>query len=78
MEVNLYYPSNGTEGMEFHGKFCDRCYKRINCTILTKTMFGNEVKQWIYDEKGHPVCTSFNPNRPKRNKKYKNQQKLFE
>jgi hypothetical protein len=60
-------PSNGTEGDGFMGKFCYKCYKESNCTILTKALCGEQPKQWIYNPE--PTCTSFNPDRPKAKKK---------
>jgi hypothetical protein len=64
-----YLPSNGTDGVWFTQKYCDKCYKESQCTILTNAYCGGQPKQWIYDENNHPVCTSFNPNRPKRKKR---------
>ena len=62
--MKQYYPSNGTEGMEFMSEFCDNCYKSRSCTILTRSLIGIHPTQWVYkDDK--PTCTSFNPNRPK-------------
>lgn len=66
MKVENYFPSNGTEGMEFIEKYCDNCYKEKFCTILTGSMIGKEPKQWIYDENGIPYCTSQKTERPRR------------
>ena len=76
MRTEFYLPSNGTEGMEFMAEFCDNCYKFKNCTILLKPMFGQQPKQWIY-KNDKPVCTSFNPDRPKAKKKDLQIEKLF-
>ena len=73
-----YTPSNSTDGEMFMCEYCYKCYKYKQCTILTSAFFGKQVKQWIYDENESPICTSFNPNRPKRNKKIiDNKPKLF-
>jgi hypothetical protein len=68
MEAENYFPSNGTEGMEFIAKYCDNCYKEKYCIILTNSMIGKEPKQWIYDKNGNPYCTSQKTERSKRNK----------
>lgn len=65
--IKYYLPSNGTEGMNFMAEFCDKCYKGLNCSISLKALCGYQPKQWIYAP--DPVCTSFNPNRPKPKKK---------
>ncbi len=80
MENKPYLPSNGTEGVIFMEKFCDKCYKRYNCTILIKSLVGNQPKQWVYTNENKPTCTSFNPNKPKAKnnpKKDINQSLLF-
>lgn len=66
-----YMPSNGSEGCWFMSIYCDKCYKKNSCTILSKSLVGNQPKQWIYNENNKPTCTSFNPNRPKSSNKYK-------
>ena len=80
MKNKPYLPSNGTEGMIFMANFCDQCYKRHNCSIMIKSLIGEQPKQWIYDETNKPICTSFNPNKPKSKKTPKpdiNQSTLF-
>ena len=73
-----YIPSNGTEGMIFMAEFCDKCYKRHSCTILTKSLIGQQPKQWVYDDEDKPTCTSFSAKRPKRKTRVSNnQEKLF-
>ena len=73
-----YYPSNGTEGMMFIERFCEKCYKYKQCTILTNSMLGKEPKQWIYDEQDKPTCTSFASERPNKAKvKVNDLPKLF-
>jgi hypothetical protein len=68
-EIELYQPSNGTEGMRFMSIFCDNCVKcpsieaNNHCGILTRTMIYDRTdkkypRQWIY-QNGKPVCTSF-------------------
>ena len=62
-----YFPSNGTDGMVFMEMHCQFCTKdsqlrggKTYCSILSGSMIkGSPVKQWIYDESGHPTCTSF-------------------
>lgn len=65
----LFYPSNSSDGDWFESKFCNKCYKKYNCTILINAYFGKHPKQWVYNDKNDPECTSFNPNKPKRDKK---------
>jgi hypothetical protein len=69
--MKLYRPANGTEGMWFIDQFCLQCVKmpkdvdaELQCQIQLKVMVCNlddkeYPKQWRYDEKGNPVCTSF-------------------
>ena len=64
-----YTPSNSTDGMEFMARFCEKCYKEEQCTILTSALMGNVVKQWVYNFHDKPVCTSFKSERPKRKAK---------
>lgn len=68
-ETKPYRPSNGTEGMEFEARFCDRCrrdakYRRTQdgadgCPILA-AVFMHEVddpkypKEWIVNKWGDP------------------------
>jgi len=64
-----YKPSNGTEGMSFMDKFCDRCLFGDDCDILGDTMVydvddNKYPKEWICDfVKGegfkNPRCTKF-------------------
>ena len=60
-----YRPSNGTEGMLFEERFCDRCvrfaseceiYAYASCYPLDSPLYP---KQWVYDEEGKPTCTAF-------------------
>lgn len=68
-----YRPSNGTEGMMFMAKFCDRCQKEAayrrnpnrtdGCSILCASMCyevedSGYPKEWIEDDQG-PRCTAF-------------------
>lgn len=73
---NPYRPSNGTEGFCFMEDFCWRCkrdakYRETDngedgCPILADT-FVYETddpkypKEWIYNERGFPCCTAFDP-----------------
>ncbi len=69
-----YQPSNGTEGMWFCEKFCERCihekYSHTfndddkKCDILTRSMvYGvndpEYPKEWIYDDSDEPTCTAW-------------------
>jgi len=67
--VRKYKPSNGTDGMIFQDKFCDRCKFRTeeilgDCEIDLMAM-SFEIndpkypKEWIYDKNGNPTCTKF-------------------
>lgn len=64
--MKKYRPSNGTEGIDFMGRFCDRCKKDINCDcpIIAATMAFRIAdpeypEEWQYVEQGRPVCTAF-------------------
>ena len=72
-----YRPSNGTEGMMFTERFCERCkhYETGNrtgntdyaCMIHTLTLMhdpGDEKYpvEWTHDFKGCPICTAFEAN----------------
>lgn len=70
-KIELYQPSNGTEGDIFMERFCFRCSRcpkspeaNNQCLILGKTFAFNigdaeYPRQWRYvDDK--PECTSFN------------------
>lgn len=60
-----YYPSNGTEFMQFQTNNCDNCYKEKQCTILRGAIvLGIEPKQWVYDNDGKPICTSLSRHKP--------------
>lgn len=69
-----YRPSNGTEGMYFTSRFCDRCahekwsHTQQNgdkqCDILSRSMMcdlkdENYPKEWQYDKEDKPTCTMF-------------------
>ena len=62
-----YLPSNGTEGMNFTGRFCDNCIHQHpdpdsdhQCNnILLESLIGNQPKEWIYDSDGFGTCTAF-------------------
>lgn len=67
MDARSYRPSNGTEGMLFTDRFCDRCTKddgeELLCPILTATLIhapGEEdyPPEWIEGDAG-PRCTAF-------------------
>lgn len=59
-----YRPSSGTEGMWFMDNWCANCAAKNICRIIARTMAYDKddpkyPKQWIYDNEGDPVCTSF-------------------
>ena len=68
-----YRPSNGTEGVMFQERFCDRCAKDdydhetgggILCPIIGDTMCFDVTdseypKAWVINERGQPICTEF-------------------
>ena len=60
--IELYRPSNGTEGESFMGRFCDRCTREAGkreCPILNQALLGN-VQEWIYaPDTGEATCTQF-------------------
>jgi len=55
-----YRPSNGSEGMAFRAKFCDKCVKddpdnEVYCPILCMAMGyaiydSNYPKEWVMDD----------------------------
>jgi hypothetical protein len=74
MSQKSYRPSNGTEGMWFCAKFCDRCihgrYEHTGdvndnpCEILTASFMCDindplYPKEWVYDSEGEPTCTAW-------------------
>ena len=70
IEVDKYCPSNGTEGMIFLDKFCDRCQRQPEdpddggCEILMRTMIYNVdddkfPSEWHYDFDEKPTCSKF-------------------
>ena len=67
-----WFPSNGTEGMEFTAAFCDNClYERWThhmdqdreedkCAILNQSIIGDTPpEEWQYDAEGYPHCTKW-------------------
>jgi len=84
-----YFPSNGTEGIWFEGKYCNICKKdpmsrdlnaKGQCSILNNALaLGKQPKQWIYDKNLKPTCTSFVHYQEKRivKKKPKKDELLF-
>jgi len=69
MKPKPYRPANGTEGMDFMARWCERCihddYEKLKfCQILGATLafYMNDPeypREWIYDESGKPCCTAF-------------------
>ena len=65
-----YQPSNGTEGIAFINRWCDRCKRDTpedQCPIIGDTMAFNPgdpryPKEWVYEApNGIPECTAFDP-----------------
>jgi len=60
-------PSNGTEGMMFEERLCQKCKKdqgEPGCQIIVMMMmFGIADEQYpkevVYSENGYPSCTAF-------------------
>lgn len=70
MKTERYQPSNGTEGMIFYERWCDRCHRERHgreCSIYTRTMaydLGDKKypREWVKDigeYPGNPRCTAF-------------------
>ena len=69
-KIELYRPSNHTQGENFMSDHCYQCYKwrddheaKAQCDIVLRTMFYDlsdlkYPKQWRYVD-GQPTCTSF-------------------
>lgn len=63
-EIELYRPSNGTEGDLFNMRFCYRCARFFNnCQIELLTMAYDTSdpeypREWRYVN-GKPVCVKF-------------------
>lgn len=75
-KVEPYRPSNGSEGMWFEDKWCNRCAREAKfredqcaenaCSIVQAAFMYDEddpeyPKEWITDEEGNPRCTAFDP-----------------
>jgi hypothetical protein len=68
-----YRPSNGSEGMIFEGRWCDRCAKddpEEGCGIMLRAML-HEIhepeypREWVQGSKGeNPHCTAFSGDLP--------------
>jgi len=63
MKTIPYRPSNGSEGMDFQARFCDKCSKDdmenggIECDILGRVLSFQKddpeyPKEWVIDEFG--------------------------
>ena len=80
--MKQYFPSNGTESSNFFDYNCDKCYKFSTCTIIKGFFLGKQPKQWVYDDDGLPICTSYKSNSERYRSKKKqiskmNQRTLF-
>jgi len=62
--IEIYRPSNGTEGKCFLNKFCDNCATDVNhCEIqMNSELYDEDDKEypteWQYLN-NEPVCTKF-------------------
>ena len=64
-----YRPSNGTEGMAFEARFCQRCerdrewreFERNPCEVLGAAL-SDGAPEWLCDGQG-AWCTAFVPER---------------
>ena len=54
----LYYPSNGTEGMQFESVFCSGCSREKSCFVFLQALNNGASKHWLVHER-RPVCTVF-------------------
>lgn len=77
-----YQPSNGTEGLMFQERFCDRCIhetlarrtgdvETYGCRIYLHVLLYDKddpkyPSEWTHDFKGRPVCTAFEDEDPRR------------
>ncbi|WP_018407895.1 hypothetical protein [Methylocystis rosea] len=74
--MKKFRPSNGSEGLAFMERFCDRCRRddafqrdpqnNDGCEIVANTMaltIDDEryPSEWTFDADGRPVCTAFEP-----------------
>ncbi len=64
MAGNPYRPSNGTEGMMFEEQNCYHCAAYNICNIYKRTWLYDlkdpkYPKQWVHDDQGRPMCTSY-------------------
>ena len=84
--VRLFQPSNGTQGMDFMARWCERCakYRNGRCGILGRSMLyePGDAKypvEWRYVD-GKPACTAFTepgPEQPRTVRPYKGQREMF-
>ncbi len=83
--IELYRPSNGTEGEYFMEAFCAKCVKfepcpgvgGRHCDIQMRSIVhgiddAEYPGEWRYDKSGDPTCTAFEDGNPptKADRKY--------
>lgn len=91
MKIELYRPSNATEGDCFKADWCERCerQRRWNeeneeaCQIELETMlYGLDDPEyptaWHYNDSGEPVCSAFVPDGEEIHDRCPNTLDLFE
>lgn len=81
-----YRPSNGSEGMDFMARWCERCFKLRGgrCGILNRTMIydtrdAKYPSEWRYVN-GSPTCTAFTDpgdSKPRITRPAKGQKEMF-
>ncbi len=59
-----YRPSNGTEGWIFEENWCCQCgtnesIRDVQCDININALFGEQPKEWVYDENNNPSCAAW-------------------
>lgn len=69
-----YQPSNGSEGIWFMDVWCSNCARdnEMNgsipqytggpddhCKHLGDSFIGDGSPEWVFDDKGHPICKQF-------------------
>jgi len=85
-----YLPSNGTEGMIFEERWCERCTRhslnpnaKTQCVHLLRALCGENNGRWFYDKSGSGECIAFKSreeaykNRKRSVKQDKNQLRMF-
>ena len=75
VEVGKFFPTTGTEGMEFEDIYCSHCSLEENCKLVLLAMCEkDEIEEWIIisneSNQSAYYCTNFkteNNNHPMKN-----------